>query len=58
MDDVGVRIVGIPPPLELEGVVKPAVAVLLMDDVVLFFDRFFLLALSPRASLINVSVIW
>ena len=48
----------IPPPLELEGLVKPAVVVLLIDDVVLFFDGFFLLALSPRASSINASAIW
>ena len=57
MDDGGVGTV-IPPPLELEGVVKPAVVVLLIDDVALFLDRFFLLALSPRASSINASVIW
>lgn len=44
-------------PLELEGVVEPAVVVL-MDDVVLFFDRFFLLPLSPSVLLINVSLNW
>jgi hypothetical protein len=57
VDNGGVGTV-IPPPLELEGADKSAVVVLLIDNVALFFDGFFLLALSPRASSINASVIW
>ncbi len=57
MDDGGVGTVFLPP-LERKGIVKSAVAELLIDDVALFFDRFFLLALSPRALSINASVIW
>ncbi len=43
----------IPTPLELEGAVKPVFVVLLIDDVALLFDRFFLHALSARVLSIN-----
>ena len=52
MEDGGVGTT-IPTPLELEGAVKPVFVVLLIDDVALLFDRFFLLALAARVLSIN-----